>query len=250
MTINEWFENGCGYNDGVLLYREQKNHSANLVRLFLKKKSKNNQSKLEYELGKYREPQKNKVKNNVNLENTSKSKLSVFTVLENEPIKITKEHVHYFYRLNQLPIELHALAIQQRNDFQKAISIKLQLNQLHTLEEGKALTLCIAIEDLFDSIEMAQNVLKHYVKHKVVIDITPRDFSNMTGDQRIIRLRNKRSSIAKLQKRIDGYKKELALELPLARKTKLKVQLQKSSENLLKQELEVQQLLEYINHKS
>lgn len=250
MTVNEWFDNGCEYNEGVMLYMKQKGHSGNLVRLFLKKYSLNNQEKLEYELSKYRKSQKTKTTKAIILEKPSLYKITPSPVIKEVDTKITKEHAHYFYRLNQLPIELHALAIQQRNDFQTAISLKLQLNNLHPLEEGKALTICLAIEELFDSIEMAQNILKHYVKHKVIIDTTKRDFSKLTGDQRIIRLRNKRSSIAKLEKRIKGYSKALLNELPIDRKTKLKIQLQKSSENLLKQQIEVQELLDYINNKS
>lgn len=249
MKINEWFDNGCDYGTGVVLYMQQKGHSRNLVSLFMKKETPNNLDKLKYELGKYRSAvaaPENLPIQNIIISPKVNPQVNIIPV---KP-KIESAHVHFFYRLNQLAIELHPMAMKQRDDFQKAISLKLQLNQLHEMEEGKALEICIEIENLFDAIDMAQKVLKHYVKHKVVLDIENRDFSHMTPDQRHIRLKNKRSSIVKLERRITTYKQELANELPISRKTKLQVQLQKSTANLLKQEFEVQELMDYINGKS
>lgn len=246
MTVNEWFENNGDYNAGVILYMHQKGHNANLVSLFLKKESANNYEKLKYELGKFKTAD-----STLSAPSVKTEIVTTKTSIENKPLpippKIDTPHAHYFYRLNQLSIDLHPMAMQQRADFQKAISLKMQLNLLHELEEGKALALCIEIENLFDAIEMAQKVLSHYVKHKVVLDIESYDFKDMTPDQRYVRLKNKRSSIAKLKARIKAYKKELSAELPIKRKTKLQTQIQRSSANLLKQEHEVQELINYMN---
>ncbi|WP_340074527.1 hypothetical protein [Leptobacterium sp. I13] len=244
MDVNTWFENGCNYQEGITVYASLKGHSPNLVRLFLRGQTLRNEEKLKYELGKHR--QRPKRHSTADKEAKKKAPRGVSPAIKEAVINPPHLPANYFYRLNQLHPGLHQLAIKQRNDFQTAIAAKLRLNELHPEEEGEALKLCLQIEDLFDAIESAQKVLSHYVMHKVVLNLEPMSFSDLTPAQLLQRRNNKRAAIAKLKGRIAGYKKQLANEMPTAKKTKLKTQLEKIHRKLLQHEIELQQLNELI----
>ena len=250
MKVNEWFSNGSDYNAGVLLYASLKGHSPNLVRLFLRKESPSNFEKLTYELGKFREKvtiakplivKNEKKPQQVNLQ-VDYSKVNHQQKTNNQ-----KPTSFYFYRLNELHVDLHPLSQQQRANFQKAISLKIQLNQLHPSEEGVALSLCIEIEDLFDAIETTQKVLKHYVEHKVVLNISARNYKDYTGGQLADTRRNKRTSVAKYKKKVLIIENELGQNLSKSETTKQAVALEKAKSKLLEHELDLQQLNELIN---
>ena len=244
MNVNDWFKNGCNYNDGVMLYRSIPTHSKNLLRLFLLKESRINIEKLRYELSKF------KTSNGIIVEASTVAdtvkhiskiaKTSFDAKLANAP-------ANGFYRLNQLPMELHEVAMKQRNNFQEAISLKLQLNNLLPEQEIEALKLCIAIEDLFDAIDGAQKTLDYYVKHKIVLQIAGRNYESFTPAQLVSARMNKRASITKHKKRVEMLKQKFGQNLSKNDKSKLEVQLQRATENLLKHEMELQQLNEIIN---
>ena len=241
MEINRWFENGCNYSEGVALYGTLKGHSINLLRLFLRKESISNAEKLKYELGKHR-----KLETTKTATPPSKETRQINLLIDVEP-KTAKTQNNSFYRIHQLHKDLHPLVIKQRNDFQTAISLHSQLTTLHPDEEGAALALCIEIENLFDGIETAQKVLDHYVSHKVVLNIAPRSFSNLSPAQLIQSRNNKRVSVSKYKKRANTLKDKLGQNLSKSEKTKSEVAIEKSKNKLLLHELELQQLNELIN---
>lgn len=244
MKVNEWFSNGSDYNTGVLLYASLKGHSPNLVRLFLRKESPSNFEKLKYELGKFRE--KVTIAKPLIVKKTKNSQLESSIIIPKIE-KNTKNSSFYFYRLNELHVDLHPLSQQQRANFQKAISLKIQLNQLHLSEEGAALSLCIEIEDLFDAIETTQKVLKHYVDHKVVLNIAPRNYRSLTAAQLIQSRNNKRISVSKYKKKVENFENDLGQNLSKSETTKQAIALEKAKSKLLEHELDLQQLNELIN---
>ena len=250
MKVNEWFSNGSDYNAGVLLYASLKGHSPNLVRLFLRKESPSNFEKLTYELGKFRE--KVTIAKPLIVKNEKKPQqvnLQVdYSKVNHQPKTNNQTPTSfYFYRLNELHVDLHPLSQQQRANFQKAISLKLQLNEKHKDEEGVSLALCIEIEDLFDAIETAQKVLKHYVEHKVVLNIESRNYSSLTAAQLIQSRNNKRISVSKYKKKVENFENDLGQNLSKFETTKQAIALEKAKSKLLEHELDLQQLNELIN---
>ena len=212
MDINIWFTNGCNYQEGVTLYASLKAHSPNLLRLFLRKESAANANKLEYELGKHREATKPKIvtpfikakPTSTLIDNLKKN--GIYPEIVKVDTKTANSKNASFYSLNELHIDLHPLSIKQRTDYQTAISLHHKLSNCHPDEEGAALSLCIKIEDLFDAIETTQKVLDHYVKHKVVLNITPRSYKDYTGGQLADTRRNKRTSVTKYKKKVEELK--------------------------------------------
>ena len=248
MKVNEWFSKGSDYNTGVLLYASLKGHNPNLVRLFLRKESAANLDKLNYELGKFKEKrQEPRAKSQEQKRKKANLKVDYYKLDQIQLTKNQKPNSLYFYRLNELHIDLHPMSIKQRNDFQKAISLKLKLNELHPSEEGVALSLCIEIEDLFDAIETAQKVLKHYVDHKVVLNIEPRNYNSLTAAQLIQSRNNKRISVSKYKKKVESFENNLGQNLSKSETTKQAIALEKAKSKLLEHELDLQQLNELIN---
>lgn len=247
MDINTWFENGCNYQEGVTLYASIKGHSPNLLRLFLRKQNITNENKLKYELGKFRTTPKSKIVTPSIKEKPQKLKLNPQVDFVIEIPKTVNSKQGSFYSLNELHLDLHPLAIKQRNDFQTAISLHAQLVRLHPDEESAALKLCIQIEDLFDAIETTQKVLDHYVKHKTVLNIETKNFSQMTAPQLLRSRNNKSTSVSKYKKKVATLKKRLGQNLSKSETTKIKVALEKAENKLLHHELELQQLNELIN---
>lgn len=233
MDINLWFKNGCDYKKGVAIYANLNRHKPNLLKLFLKKKSPSNLSKLKYELSKHQQV--------------------VFTkpaVLTPSPSLVTQEKTKTpscFYRLNQLHLDIHPLAIKQRNDYQLAISLHCKMVSLHTDEEGEALNLALQIEDLFDAIETTQKVLDYYIKHKVVLNLAPRTYKDYTGGQLADARRNKRTSVTKYKNKVNAVALMLKKSRDKTEKTKHKIALQKAEKKLIEHQLDLQKLTDLIN---
>ena len=84
----------------------------------------------------------------------------------------TDSKTYRLLRLNQLPVKLHPLYIKQKNDFYKACSLKIELNDLPPEAETRALEICIEIENLFDAIEKSWKVFDYYQEFKTIPEIT------------------------------------------------------------------------------
>lgn len=245
MDVNEWFDNGCDYQAGVMIYGQLKGHSPNLLRLFLKKHSAKNEAKLQYELSKHKDEKVNK-----------KPVASPPTKIKSKPVKVEKSTAaapvksesakQGFYRLNELHPDLHELSIDQRNNFQLAVSAHQRLTRLHASEEGEALKLQLQIEDLFDAIDTTQKVLDHYVKHKVVLKTEARTYDDLNAAQLIQARRNKRTSVAKYRKKVDSLQGESPDDK--SERNKHAIELQRANEKLLKHEMDLRKLDELVGN--
>lgn len=242
MDINEWFEKGCDYQAGVLIYGQLKSHRSNLLRLFMRKQNAINQDKLKYELGKHRtESPKNKPTpppSGANSDPVTKVETPAAAPVQSESSK------KRFYRLNELHTDLHQMAIEQRNNFQLAVAAHHQLVKLHADEEGESLKIQLYIEELFDAIDTAQKVLDHYVKHKVVLKTEARTYEDLNAPQLIQARKNKRASVSKYRKKVQQL--EEAKPENKSAKNKQAVELQKANEKLLKHEMDLRKLDELI----
>lgn len=246
MNVNEWFENGSDYQAGVMIYGQLKGHSPNLLRLFLKKESAKNAAKLEYELSKHKNKEVKQMPFTPSLPKQEKSK-PVKTEKSTAAVPLKSESAKQgFYRLNELHPDLHQLSIEQRNNFQLAVSAHQRLTRLHPDEEGEALKLQLQIEDLFDAIDTTQKVLDHYVKHKVVLKTEARTYDDMNAAQLIQARRNKRTSVTKYRKKVESLQEESPGSK--SERNKHAVELQRANEKLLKHEMDLRKLDELIGN--
>lgn len=231
--------------DGVLIYGKQKGHSPNLLRLFLRKQSTNNEKKLEYELGKFKDLNSLKTPKKILFKNKTENTKST---IGSSPGPVSSHSNNSFYQLNQLHPDLHYLSIKQRNDYQLAISLHSKLVQLHKDQEMEALDYCIQIEDLFDSIEAAQKVLDHYVKHKIVIRTSAKEYKDYNAAELIKAQMNKKTSVSKFKKKAEAAKKALTENLSNNERNKAEIHFQKVEQKLISHEMDLRELEQLINN--
>ncbi|MBS9773814.1 MAG: hypothetical protein KGV59_01475 [Tenacibaculum sp.] len=245
MKVQEWLNNGQDYQKGIALYQTLKGAKPNLIRLFLKKETKANADKLTYELS--------KLKDNQEIINTDSQKITNLNKSKTDDLKVNNQEKKattplFFYKLNQLHKDLHEVARLQRDNFQKAVSLKLQLNDLHKDDEIRALKICIEIERLFDEIDNIQKILEHYVNHKVVLLPKTSDFTDLSPAQLLQRRNNKRANKSKITKKLERLNIESLKEnLTIAKRTKIDVQIEKNNAKLLILDQDIIELDKLIN---
>jgi hypothetical protein len=219
MTVNEWFSSGCNYNDGVLLYKQQEKANKNFIKIFERKESMQNLMKLKYELQKYLAP-------TTAVSSTEKQTIAKGTFDIHIDSSPKKEESKYFRRIliNQLPVELHGLYIQQKNDYMIYCSIKTQLNALTNVTDSfgkivigtdglpklkrqtklhiaKATKFCLQIETLFDAIDKTWQIIDHYLETKEIVIIKETSYEDLSEGKLRDKLISIRSSITRQKKR-------------------------------------------------
>jgi hypothetical protein len=205
MTINEWFNNDGSYEDGILLYRALPNHNKNQLRIFLLKENFHNKTKLRYELQKNLQP------------TLKKSAKTTPIVVPVAPALLETESKYYRkVFIKDLPIALHSHYIQQKNDYNLACSLKLQLNkisithdkagtvvfddeghyvlkELTPFDKQKALKFSLEIMQLFKSINKTWEIIDFYLDHGRILETKTTNFAAFS-ETKIILIRNSRSS--------------------------------------------------------
>lgn len=223
MTVIEWINNGCNYKQGLELYKNIPNHNANFLKAWSRKETPQNLIKLRYELQKNVTP--------------------TFNITT--PAKVVESEQKYYRKvlINQLPIALHPMYIQQKNDFSIACSLKMQLNALGNLydsngniiygadglpklkkqtkaDQEKALQLCLKIESLFDAIEKTWEIIDYYLENKTIPTIKENDYSNLSEGKLRDKIVSVRSSITRQKQRLKMLTKKL--QNAVAKKFKIK----------------------------
>lgn len=213
MTVNEWIATGCNYKVGLALYAELPNYNKNLLKVWTRKQTTQSEMKLRYELQKHLQP-------------TFKAPTSA-TI--NEPKKQYRKVL-----INQLPVELHGVYLQQKNDFGLACSLKIQLNAMGHFYDNqgnliiganglpklkpqtpetqeRARKICLKIETLFDSIDKTWGIIDYYFEHKVTPQINSNNFSKLSPGKlrdKIISVRSSRTRqnqrLKMLQQKLDN----------------------------------------------
>lgn len=261
MTINEWFSSGCDYKQGLALYEALPNHNKNLLKVFTRKETLPNKMKLKYEL------QKNL---KATIQKASIVSGPIISTGFTNPIN-TESKYYKKVLINQLPIELHPLYIQQKTDYNTYCSLKIQLNELTTIRDSfgnlvvdangnakvkeqtpadieKANRICLQIEDLFDAIDKAWEIIDHYLETKEVIKIQDNSFENLSPGKLRDKLISVRGSITRQNKRKENLTK--ALQNAIAKKFKIKYErdLAKCTAKLMQLEQDKLKLIQLRNN--
>ena len=224
MKINDWFTNGCNYEEGVAIYASLKTSKINLLRLFQKKNASTYLEKLKYELGKHKETEV--VLNNFTVvspgEKPTSAPAPIITPIIEPPLYKQK-------LIRDYPVALHPVYIQQKNDYATACSLKIQLNNVDGRKrfDGEALKLCLEIERLFDAVELAWKQLDHYTETNTILVVKEHDFSDLTPGQLILKRNSKRSSLTKAKRLVANYKAALLKPQTIAQKTRIEVKKEK-----------------------
>jgi hypothetical protein len=243
MKINDWFNSGCNYEEGVAIYASLKTSKIKLLQLFRKKTAASYLDKLKYELGKHKETEV------VLLQTfTEHQKGESFSSAPAPIIAPVKETPLYKQKLiRDYPTELHPVYIQQKNDYITACSLKIQLNNLPSDEErnDEALILCLEIERLFDAVELAWKQLDYWTDNKSILEIKTNDFSKLSPAKLLQRRNNKRSNLTKAKKQLNALQSKQPISI--ADTTKLAVRTEKQLNKIIQLEEDIQTLNTLIN---
>jgi hypothetical protein len=237
MKINDWFNNGCNYEEGVAMYATLKEAKPNLLQLFKRKKTNAFADKLKYELSKYKDSETSFTPL---IASVKKPIIKPDTVIEEKP-------KYKNVLISDFPVVLHPVFIKQKNDFATACSLKIQLNALPAEDEEKALEICLQIDALFDAVELAWKQLDHFTDTKTVLEIKENDFEKLSPAQLILRRNNKRTVLTKTKKRLEV----LLLQTPNTIKTttKQEITIEKQKTKFAQLEKDIADLTFLINKK-
>lgn len=239
MSIKDWFDNGCKYFTGLDVYEAHPKHNRHLLFRLKRKESRANLVKLKYELKK--------------LQNTDTSvKVAVVASIpvKEKNIVVASQKTFRPLKISDLPSELHELFIKQKNDFYKACSLKVVLNDLPATAENKALELCLEIENLFDSIEATWKIFDHYRDYKEVLPFsTAKTFTNYTPVQLLKAEKSKRESISKAKSALNRLEKQLASETNMDKQNRLTNRILKKQEAIVTHETALCAIIELSNKK-
>lgn len=239
MKINLWFENGCNYEEGVLLYSSVKGCNQTLLKNFKRKETPALKEKLKYELKKYLvEP---KVLLEVNKKVVTSNKFDNEKPADIPPNKKTT-------LLHELPEELRPVLLEANQLFREMCLLKVQLNELPPVAEEEALKIQLAIVGKRKKNELCWKRIDYYKEHKVLIQPKPRKIEQIPPARQLQKEQSLYAAISKLKKRVEANKKELEICIDFKEKNKLKRKIQKQESNILDKEEELQQLKDLINN--
>lgn len=229
MTVKEWLQSDCDYSVGLEIYAKLPTCNRYFLKALQGKNTKQNLVKLKYELKKH-----------------LKSKLVVSSEsLKENYQKKYKPNEKYYKKvfINQLPVDLHPLYIQQKSDFSLACSLKIQLNNLQVHErEYKALGFILKIDNLFTRIEKAWEIIDYYLAHKVVPKIVKTNFSDFSEMELLKKRISVRSSITRQKKRLETLTEKLKGSIVKKNITKYEIGIAKCEEKLLQLNQDLVQL--------
>lgn len=266
MTVNEWFSSGCNYKKGVAIYTALPNANRNFVRVFNKKESMQNLMKLKYELQKHLQPTAVTTKI---AKSTSTSKRVIDIKINGNPKPTPKPQSKYHRQvlISQLPVQLHQLYIQQKTDYNTYCSLKMQLLELTNIRDAfgnlvldaegnpkvkeqttadieKALQFCLQIENLFDKIDKAWEIIDHYLDTKEVLKIETKDFTKLSPGKLRDKIVSVRGSRTRQKQRLAMLQEKEANAIAKKFKIKYARDVAKSKAKLAQLEQDLIQLIE------
>ena len=216
--IQDWINNGCNYQEGVILLEKLSSNKV-LIQLLKKGSSPYLQSKLKAELIKLKSVEVQKSIPEIPSEETPSDKLKE---IKSKPIS--------FY-----PASLHPVYQRRISTFLEACSLKVQLNEIENNQE-EAFKIQFKIFNLFLENDKCWKVLKQFEDHGQILPFeSSEDFSNLSYTALCKLRQNKYTSVSKRKKTIAEWKAELP-SLPLKKRGQKEL-------NILEKEKELQRFL-------
>ncbi|WP_435263419.1 hypothetical protein [Tenacibaculum sp. nBUS_03] len=236
MTIDTWLSsNNQDYKIALQLYEALPTCNRHFLKAMQKADTPQNLIKLRYQLEKYKKLEVPKA--------TISKKNKPTLIRTTEPKPSFKPRV----LITDLPLELHATYIEQKNNFAKACSLKMQLNALEEHEiEHKALGVILKIESLFKAINEAWKIIDYYLEHKEVIQVPKTTLENLTPIELLKKQNSLRSSITRQKTRKEKLLAELKNTSLRTQKLKLETKIEKATKKLINLESTLSFVLEKI----
>lgn len=225
MTISEWLTSDSqDYKTALQLYEVLPTCNRHFLKAMQKADTPQNLIKLKYQLEKHKDLVVPKV--------TTIKEIKPALIINTEPKP--KPSFKPRVLITDLPLELHAMYIEQKNNFAKACSLKMQLNTLEQHEiEHKALDIILKIESLFKAINEAWRIIDYYLDHKEVIQVPKTTLENLTPIELLKKQNSLRSSITRQKTRKLKLQTELKNTSLRTQKLKLESKIEKTTKKLI-----------------
>lgn len=246
MTIQDWIDNGCHYEQGILLYAQFGKNQI-LLKRFQKNKSDWNEDKLKNELLKFQDiPQtfSRQVPDTlptepVNLitEPTKPEESPAFKEIKSKP-------------MSDYPVELHPVYQLRVSSFYRYASLKLQLNKLAPEAESEALKIQFDIWEAVKINDKCWTILRHFDDTGRIMPLeTSEDFSSLTPIELFNRRQQLRANKSKREATIREMEIKLFSETNAAKKIKLENTISEKKEFVQQMNNDIEQLTSLINGK-
>lgn len=238
MTVQEWFNKGCNYQSGVLLFAEI-GKNKNLVRRFQASDTLWNREKLKYELSKFlntpaEKPATKKLKSQPTPQIQQK-KSPTEKQLKSKPIS--------FY-----PVSLHSVYQRRVETFYQAVSLKIQLNNLQEDNATTALQIQFQIWALIKENDKCWKILSHYDDTgRILSSESDSNFSKLSAQELVNQRQRFYVNKSKRLKTLANKDKELKAEINPAKRIKLENFILRKKEELQKIENDIDKLTQLIN---
>ena len=241
-ALQQWFDNKCPYQEGVLLYASLKCCNKMLLANFNKKKSPILYEKLKYELSKHLS-KPIVVKPIVQY---TAQKTTVKELVPNTASTSEKKEAIFFH---QLPEELRPVLLEANNLFKEMCLLKVQLNELPAHAEKKALEIQLEITNRKKVNSLCWKRIDYFQKHKVMLQEKQSEIKNLSPAEMLRKEQYLFASISKLKKRCAENKLGLINTTSLKENNDLNRKIAKQEANILNQETELQNLKDLIHGK-
>lgn len=224
--IKNWFENGCHYASGVLIYKELPKHNPLLLKSFQKKENSFNAEKLKYELKKFIE------KYDVNVF-VSKVKKEITEVTNTAKKSVPESDQKNAVLFHELPEVLRPVLLEANHLFKENCLLKVNLNELPAHAEKAALELQIKIAGNLRKNELCWQKIDLFLEKRIIPEITKSEFEGLTPAGLLRQQQLLYASISKLNTRLKINRQQFNSAELVSIRAKIERQINKQEQNLL-----------------
>ena len=253
-TIQQWFNKGCDYKDGVALYASLPKHKKNLAKLLQRTESKPNLMKLKRELKLLApEPIIIPAKPVVlvsdkgltyKVKPAPKKQKEAVVIPFVKPVPKKEKQSLYFH---ELPEELRPVLLEANNLFKELCLLKVQLNE----QPENAIEACNVLQVQMHTKRQRNTLcwqkIDYYLAHRELPPITVSKFKDLTPAQLWKKDQYAHQNISKNKKRLEANKKALELAVSVSESTKIQRKIAKNEANILRyteQQIEIKALID------
>lgn len=224
--IKKWFENGCDYASGILIYKELPKHNPTLLRNFQKKQNSFNCEKLKYELKKFIE------KYNENEFVTEVKKAVDKTVIIPTKMVSSAEQKNAIL-FHQLPEVLRPVLLEANTLFKENCLLKVNLNELPAHAEKAALEIQIKIDNNLKKNQLCWKKIDLFLEKRIIADSPKSEFDALTPEAKLRTQQLLYASISKLNTRLKANIEKLKTCELVSVRSKIEREISKQEQNLL-----------------
>ena len=215
-AIQDWFDAGCDYNTGVIIYNSLPIAKTKITRSLKRGKTNYTQALIIKELRQFKnKPLKKATKKRQPTPKPKQPVTDAIIATEHKQESIKQENFKVNYgtiKYAELPPALKLRWRKLRDLFYDMCDLKFALNQVPAENQSQALAIILQIDALADERTLIWKELDHYQNHKTELPTETEDFSKLNSDELRTKKFNFKSNKSRLEKRTNAnYDKLMSL---------------------------------------